>query len=187
MPPSHFFSLFLHVSFFERSLNTGNTDVNCSGKGSVMKFTPSFITNRFVKVAILYVSRDVQGRKNSQKSRSSSLLSQSKSKVHDWNYLLQLCFYHNFELQNILYWRYLYQYFPLHGTGILLVVLKSTTIINYSIWSCWITAFTITQPPVNKMPRVCALIDETSPIPKSFKPRRIRPTTSGHCRAGCVG
>ena len=71
------FRFFLHTSFFERSLNTGNTDVNCSGKGSVMKFTPSFITNRFVKVTILYASRDVQGRKNSQKSSSSSLLSQS--------------------------------------------------------------------------------------------------------------
>ena len=45
----------------------------------------------------------------------------------------------------------------------------------------------ITQPPVNKMPRVCALIDETSPIPKYFKPRRTRSTTNGHCRAGCGG
>ena len=60
---SSFLFFFLHVSFFERSLNTGNTDVNCSGKGSVMKFTPSLITNRFLKVAILHVSRDVQGRK----------------------------------------------------------------------------------------------------------------------------
>ena len=50
------------------------------------------------------------------------------------------------ELHNISYCRCLHQYFPL-GTGILLVVLMSSTIINNqpSIWSCWTAAFTTTS------------------------------------------
>ena len=95
---SSFFSLFLHVSFFERSLNTGNTEV---------------------LVVLMYVN-------------------------------------YNHQLTNMI-------------------------LLNNSLHH------NIIQPPVNRMPRVCALIDQTFPIPKSFKPRRTRSTTSVHCRAGCGG
>ena len=185
---SSFLFTFLHVSFFERSLNTGNTDVNCSGKGSVMKFTPSLITNRFLKVAILHVSRDVQGRKKILKRVVVAVY--CLKALSTW---LKL-----FVAALLLSQLWVAEYIIL---TIFISILSSSwyrnptcsSHVNYHHQLLNLILLNnslhhnITQPPVNKMPRVCALIDDTSPIPKYFKPRRTRSTTSGHCRAGCGG